>query len=75
MMVFCLFQGFEEKEYQMETKRNETFGDVIFGRKHTLWIVARCTKWHPDGGLGNPAHIVWGRERHPGRISLRMEPE
>ena len=40
-----------------------------------LGTVARCTKWHPDGGLGNPAHIVWGRKRHPGRISLRMEPE
>ena len=28
---FCLFQYFEEKEYQMESKRNETFGSVIFG--------------------------------------------
>ena len=29
--VFCLFQYFEEKEYQRESKRNETFGSVIFG--------------------------------------------
>ena len=29
--VFCLFQYFEEKEYQMESKQNETFGSVIFG--------------------------------------------
>ena len=29
--VFCLFQSFVEKEYQMESKRNETFGNVIFG--------------------------------------------
>ena len=29
--VFCLFQRFEEKEYQTESKRNETFGSVIFG--------------------------------------------
>ena len=29
--VFCLFQYFEEKEYQTESKRNETFGCVIFG--------------------------------------------
>ena len=29
--IFCLFQCFEEKEYQMESKRNETFGSVIFG--------------------------------------------
>ena len=27
----CLFQYFEEKEYQTESKRNETFGSVIFG--------------------------------------------
>ena len=29
--VFCLFQCFAEKEYQTESKRNETFGRVIFG--------------------------------------------
>ena len=29
--VFCLFQCFTEKGYQRETKRNETFGRVIFG--------------------------------------------
>ena len=29
--VFCLFQCFVEKEYQTESKRNETFGNVIFG--------------------------------------------
>ena len=29
--VFCLFQYFEEKEYQTESKWNETFGNVIFG--------------------------------------------
>ena len=28
---FCLFQCFEEKEYQTESKRYETFGSVIFG--------------------------------------------
>ena len=28
---FCLFQCFKEKEYQTESKRNETFGSVIFG--------------------------------------------
>ena len=31
MLFFCLFQYFEEKEYQTESKRNETFGRVIFG--------------------------------------------
>ena len=29
--VFPLFQCFAEKEYQIESKRNETFGSVIFG--------------------------------------------
>ena len=29
--VFCLFQCFAEKEYQTESKRNETIGNVIFG--------------------------------------------
>ena len=29
--VFFLFQYFEEKEYQTESKRNENFGNVIFG--------------------------------------------
>ena len=31
MLFFCLFQHFEEKEYQTVSKRNETFGSVIFG--------------------------------------------
>ena len=30
-VFFCLFQYFEEKEYRTESKRNETFGGVIFG--------------------------------------------
>ena len=31
ILVFCLFQCFTEKEYQTESKWNETFGNVIFG--------------------------------------------
>ena len=31
IVVFCPFQCFAEKEYQTESKRNETFGNVIFG--------------------------------------------
>ena len=34
--VFPLFQCFEEKEYQTESKRNETFGSVIFWKNMTL---------------------------------------
>ena len=31
LLFFCLFQSFTEKEYHMESKQNETFGNVIFG--------------------------------------------
>ena len=31
IVVFCLFRCFTEKEYQTESKRNETFGRVVFG--------------------------------------------
>ena len=30
MLFFCLFQCFEETEYQTESKRNKIFGNVIF---------------------------------------------
>ena len=29
--IFCLFQCFEEKEYQTESKRNEIFRSNLFG--------------------------------------------
>ena len=32
MLFYCLFQYLDENEYQMESKRNETFGSVIFGK-------------------------------------------
>ena len=40
VVYFCLFQCFEEKEYQTESKRNETFGSVIFGTNviQETWI-------------------------------------
>ena len=43
LLFFCLFQYFEEKEYQMESKRNETFGKVIFGKKaiRETWSASR----------------------------------
>ena len=33
--IFCLFQCFAEKEYQTESKQNQTFGSVIFGTNVT----------------------------------------
>ena len=31
IVIFCLFQCFAEKEYQIESKRNETFARIFFG--------------------------------------------
>ena len=36
LLFFCLFQSFKEKEYQTESKRNETFGSVIFWKNIIL---------------------------------------
>ena len=36
MLFYCLFQYFEEKEYKTESKRNETFGSVIFWKNMIL---------------------------------------
>ena len=46
IVVFCLFQGFAEKEYQMESKRSETFARVIFGTISTqkTWSTREGTK-------------------------------
>ena len=43
LLFFCLFQCFEEKEYQTESKRNETFGSVIFGTNviQRTWSVSQ----------------------------------
>ena len=43
---FCLFQSFAEKEYQTESKRNETFGNVIFSPNviHETWTLLQGTK-------------------------------
>ena len=32
-LFFCLFQCFAEKEYQTESKRNETFAMIFLGTK------------------------------------------
>ena len=42
-VFLCLFQYFEEKEYQTESKRNETFGSVIFGKImiQEIWSASR----------------------------------
>ena len=41
MLFYFLFQYFEEKEYQTESKRNETFERMIFWKNITqeTWIL------------------------------------
>ena len=53
--VFCLFQCFGEKEYQKESKWNETFGSVIFGTNviQRTWSGSQETS---EGARGCPAH-------------------
>ena len=48
---FCLFQSFAEKEYQTESKRNETSGNVIFGMNaiHRTWTLRQETKEEATG--------------------------
>ena len=43
---FCLFQCFEETEYQTESKRNKTFGNVIFSPNviQETWTLLQGTK-------------------------------
>ena len=45
MLFFCLFQCFEEKEYQIESKWNETFGSDLFGTNviQRTWIGSQET--------------------------------
>ena len=43
---FCLFQCFEETEYQTESKRNKIFGNVIFSLNviQETWTLLQGTK-------------------------------
>ena len=49
MLFYCLFQYFEEKEYQTESKWNETFGIVIFWKNVILeaWRSSQKTLEEP----------------------------
>ena len=43
--IFCLLKCFAEKEYQTESKRNETFRNVIFSTTKTqeTWTLRQDT--------------------------------
>ena len=66
MLFFCLFQCFEEKEYQTESKRNDNFGSNLFGtnaiqgtwsgRKATNKAATRVPSAPPGGGHATDPH-------------------
>ena len=64
MLFFCLFQCFAEKEYQMKSKRNETFGNVIFGTN----VIQRTWSGHQatnKEATRQGARLPPGRALHP----------
>ena len=63
--VFCLFHCFVQKEYQTESKRNETFGSVIFGKNviQRTWSGRQAT--NEEAMRQGGAHTPPGRALHP----------
>ena len=73
IVIFCLFQWFAEKEYQTESKRNETFGNVIFGTNviQRTWSGRQETHEEATGQGGAPA--PWAH--HPPSWAPRGSPD
>ena len=63
--VFCLFQCSAEKEYQTESKRNETFRNVIFGTNviQRTWSGRKATN---EEATRQGARLPPGCALHPG---------
>ena len=64
VVFFCLFQCFAEKEYQTESKRNKTFGSVIFGTN----VIQRT--WSASQEVIEEARRVEGAPPHRARPCL-----
>jgi len=63
--VFCLFQCFEGKEYRTESKRNETFGNVIFGTNMIQRTWSLCKAINEEGTRQGGAPTSPRRALHP----------
>ena len=61
MLSFCLFQYFEEKEYQKESKRNETFGSDLFGTNAIQETWSGCQEAAEEATRGASAPSKGGR--------------
>ena len=65
MLFSCLFQCFEEKEYQTESKRNETFRRVIFGTEAIQETWSRRQGSFEEATRQGGAPYPPGRAPHP----------
>ena len=67
--VFFLFQCFKEKEYQMESKRNETFRSMIFWNERDPEDLEWKSRSNRGGQeIGGRAHPSWARPLSPGPL-------
>ena len=64
-LFFPLFQCFEEKEYQTESKQNETFGRVIFGTEAIQETWSRRQGSFEEATRQGGAPYPPGRAPHP----------
>ena len=64
MLFVCLFQCFEGKGYQTESKRNETFGSVIFGTNVFQRTWSGCQAINEET-TRQGARLPPGRALHP----------
>ena len=65
MLFFCLFQRFEGKGYQTKSKRNETFGNVIFGTNVIQRTWSLCKAINEEGKRQGGAPTSPRRALHP----------
>ena len=69
MLFYCLFQYFEEKEYQTESKRNETFGKLFLEQNQSQELGVQARVGHETGGRTHPP-----RRALPSRGPLEAPP-
>ena len=73
---FCLFQCFEETEYQTESKRNETFGNMIFSPNviQETWTLLQEASVEVTRVEGTPPYLVGPSELHRRAPSAYISP-
>ena len=76
LVVFCLFQCFAEKEYQTESKRNETFARIVFGTNATqeTWSGRQGSSEEATRKEGAPPTITGPSQLHRPTCSSYIYP-